>query len=355
MTGPLVAMTAADLHALQAGGTVCGRGAAAIAGAALMLGKNAADFTDATPVDAEHVYLQLAANFPASAIQWVRRATWAGPVWVPWGRIDTDDEEKWAASHEPGRVAEFARQIKDHSGHVAPSVLVQEPDGGRAFIVDGHHRALARRRLGQRVLAYLGTISPRDRMAALETHSCQIHHGTDPANKLAQPGGTDSGIRSAGLAVRAAGTGRVLMQQRAVNGGDDPADGFWEIPGGRLNSGEDPLDAARREWAEETGLEVPAGTLTGIWDSSDGSYRGFVHTIPSEDVLDLSSRPAAGEGDFGAVLAWWDPGQIKGNPAVREELAHDHKRVRRALKSAQTPVLEVTPARIVAAGWPRRW
>jgi len=42
-------------------------------------------------------------------------------------------------------------------------------------------------------------------------------------------------------------------------------------------------------------------------------------------------------------LAWWDPGQLKDNPAVRPELAEDYKRLKRALsKSARTPMLSTT-------------
>ena len=33
----------------------------------------------------------------------------------------------------------------------------------------------------------------------------------------------------------------------------------WSIPKGEFEEGEDPLDAARREFSEETGLEVPSG------------------------------------------------------------------------------------------------
>jgi 8-oxo-dGTP pyrophosphatase MutT (NUDIX family) len=143
----------------------------------------ASDYNDANPVDAEHVYLQLAKNFPADAISWVRRASWVGPIWVPWDRIDTDDRDKWAASHQAAKVDEFAAQIKDHAGRVAPSVLVQEPNSSRAFIVDGHHRALAREKLGQKVLAYLGNINPKDREVAEQTHNFQVHQGADPGNK----------------------------------------------------------------------------------------------------------------------------------------------------------------------------
>ena len=143
----------------------------------------ASDFRDANPVDPEHVYLQMAQNFPAEAIEWVRRARWTGPQWVPWNRVDTENEDEWAASHQPGKVNEFVRQIKDHGGHVAPSVLVQEANSPKAFVVDGHHRAVARQKLKQDVLAYVGNIDAADRMAALETHTKQTHSGADPQNR----------------------------------------------------------------------------------------------------------------------------------------------------------------------------
>ena len=98
----------------------------------------------------------------------------------------TDDEDSWAASHQPDAVNRFARGIASGDGNTAPSVLVQEPNSNRAFIVDGHHRALARRKLGKPVLAYVGNIDPRDRQAAMETHSSQTHQGSDPANKSAE-------------------------------------------------------------------------------------------------------------------------------------------------------------------------
>ena len=46
--------------------------------------------------------------------------------------------------------------------------------------------------------------------------------------------------------------GRVLLARRA----HDPRRGHWDIPGGFVNETERPLDALRREFREETGLEI---------------------------------------------------------------------------------------------------
>ncbi|HEV2175124.1 MAG TPA: NUDIX domain-containing protein, partial [Nitrospira sp.] len=143
----------------------------------------AGDYSDPNPVDAEHVYVQMARNFPPESIQWIKRARWVGPINIPWDRIDSDAVDSWAASHQPEKVGEFVKLIRAHSGHVAPSVVIQDNDSPKAVIVDGHHRALARKKLGMPILSYLGMIDPRDRQAAEETHSKQFHSGSDPENK----------------------------------------------------------------------------------------------------------------------------------------------------------------------------
>ena len=40
--------------------------------------------------------------------------------------------------------------------------------------------------------------------------------------------------------------------------------GAWTVPKGLLEAGEEPLDAARREWREETGTEPPEGTYRAL-------------------------------------------------------------------------------------------
>lgn len=48
--------------------------------------------------------------------------------------------------------------------------------------------------------------------------------------------------------------GRILMQHRDPHAAVSP--GQWTMPGGRIEEGEAPIDAARREVLEETGLTV---------------------------------------------------------------------------------------------------
>jgi predicted NUDIX family NTP pyrophosphohydrolase len=42
--------------------------------------------------------------------------------------------------------------------------------------------------------------------------------------------------------------------------------GAWSIPKGLIDAGEDPLAAARREFVEEVGIEVPVGDVTRLAD-----------------------------------------------------------------------------------------
>ena len=149
------------------------------------LTKDAADLTDPNPVEPEHVANLMRKNFPEKAIKWVYDARWVGPVLIPQDRIDCDDEDSWAASHEPEAVARFAKDIKNGTGHTHPVIMVQTSDDDKADIVDGHHRTLAYRKLGQPVKAYVGFVPAGDDRWQ-ETHSSQLNQGGSPANKAAE-------------------------------------------------------------------------------------------------------------------------------------------------------------------------
>jgi predicted NUDIX family NTP pyrophosphohydrolase len=70
--------------------------------------------------------------------------------------------------------------------------------------------------------------------------------------------------RSAGLLPYRFGVGRVLEMLIVHPGGPFWAkkdDGSWSVAKGEYESGEDPMDAAAREFAEELGVAPPEGPL----------------------------------------------------------------------------------------------
>lgn len=131
---------------------------------------------------------------------------------------------------------------------------------------------------------------------------------------------------AAGLAVQAEDTGRVLMLQRAITP-DDPASGKWEFPGGTLDPEETPIQAAIREWQEETGHKLPQGIYAAQWTSANNVYKLFVYSIPQESDLDINLdhedrhalNPDDPDGDNIEVIAWFSPRDLRDNPAVRAE------------------------------------
>jgi len=63
----------------------------------------------------------------------------------------------------------------------------------------------------------------------------------------------------------ATGTGRPVARVLLVRAAPHlTVAGQWFLPGGGLDHGEDPVDGLRREFEEETGLEITPGPLLGI-------------------------------------------------------------------------------------------
>lgn len=102
---------------------------------------------------------------------------------------------------------------------------------------------------------------------------------------------------AAGIVWRA---GRCLAACRPEGG---VLGGCWEFPGGKLEPGESPLDALKRELAEELGIGVRAARF---WQSLEHWYpeTGLTVRLHFFHVTDFAGEPCAAEGQ---VLRWVRP------------------------------------------------
>jgi 8-oxo-dGTP pyrophosphatase MutT (NUDIX family) len=79
--------------------------------------------------------------------------------------------------------------------------------------------------------------------------------------------------------------GRILMQHRDANAHVSPNQ--WSFPGGKIEPGETPDEAARREVLEETGLRVPE--VEPLWEltrpsvsNADGLVEMHIFCAPTD-------------------------------------------------------------------------
>lgn len=283
------------------------------------------------------VYAYLAREYPASVLEWVKDAHWHAPQAV--ALDDIQMARRPGGARNADTVERFTHDL-EHGHGIHPIVLVRTPEGLPYRIADGYHRTLAAQHAGRDTIqAWIGDVDTADGPWGTTMNRAKLTKAAGP--------------EAAGLAVQAKDTGRVLMLQRAMDP-TDRAGGLWEFPGGRLDGSEDPEAAARREFTEETGLDVPDGKITGTWTSPNGVYQGFVLRVKHEADVDIfgdrdaAVNPDDPDGDHVEALAWFDPRQLHDNPAVRPELAADLANV---LYVLHPPVTKVHPGQRYTHGW----
>lgn len=104
---------------------------------------------------------------------------------------------------------------------------------------------------------------------------------------------------------------RVLLVQRA----NQPFRGSWALPGGFVEEGERVTQAAPRELAEETGLQLGALKLLGVYDTPGRDPRGW--TVSIVYLAHMRRETAVAGADDASDARWFATDALP-------ELAFDH-------------------------------
>ena len=72
-------------------------------------------------------------------------------------------------------------------------------------------------------------------------------------------------------------------------------DFLWEIPAGKLDAGEPPQVCARRELAEETGVQAKQWTPMGVFIPAPGIFTELIHLYLARDLEIGHPKPDADE------------------------------------------------------------
>lgn len=126
--------------------------------------------------------------------------------------------------------------------------------------------------------------------------------------KLEQPYGvTPQVLRVSACAFVLDASGRVLLQRRSDNG-------YWNLPGGRLELGESVAQACVREVREETGLEVTVSRLIGVYSDPAITSMRYPDGQAVQYVVSLFECRVIGgtlaHDHESLELVWFDPSHL---------------------------------------------
>jgi predicted NUDIX family NTP pyrophosphohydrolase len=112
-------------------------------------------------------------------------------------------------------------------------------------------------------------------------------------------------------------------------------DGAWFIPKGELEEGEEPLDAARREFREELGSEPPTGEPLELGTVKSKSGK-LIYAWALEGELDLSTIKSS------TFSLEWPPrsGKMREFPEVDRAAFYSLSDAEPKLHSAEWPLLQ---------------
>ena len=97
---------------------------------------------------------------------------------------------------------------------------------------------------------------------------------------------------------------RVLLERRTKDG---LLRGMWQFPGGKVEFGEHPWDALRRELREELGLRIANGSLFGVYSQVYGVEGGRIHYVLVAYRVPVA-RARIGETED---LRWFEPWELR--------------------------------------------
>jgi 8-oxo-dGTP pyrophosphatase MutT (NUDIX family) len=131
------------------------------------------------------------------------------------------------------------------------------------------------------------------------------------------------GLLPAAFAIVRNGSGQVLLVRRTD-------DGYWELPGGRVEVGESASAAVLREVTEEAGVAIKIAGISGVY-----SDPGHVLVYPHEGGIYqqfavcfhafTAARDAWPDHDETSCAAWFDleqAQQLVMHPAMRQRLTN---------------------------------